>query len=129
MDSEFGDINDATKFAAGDFFCCEHAVRAYFDHAYIQEMYGPEEYGGAAPSQEELDAMAETVVEAYWWREETDILAALSREIGEPRLRRWAEADDERDITEVVWSIQHGQMTLEDAAERIQAEIREADNE
>jgi hypothetical protein len=63
----FTDINDRTGFANGDKFTSDEQVREYFTQQNIRDMIGSTyDDEGTMPSQDELDQMAETVIENRW---------------------------------------------------------------
>lgn len=60
----FDTINSVTGFANGDKFANEQAVREYFTYDTMAEMFGADEC--ADIEQDELDAMAQTVIQNGW---------------------------------------------------------------
>jgi hypothetical protein len=76
----FGQINDATGFANGDQFTSEAQVREYFTVENMRLMFS----GECPQTQDDLDAMADAVVENRWHMVEASRRGVIGK-VGTPR--------------------------------------------
>ena len=67
----FDAINDATGFAEGDKFENADQVRDYFTTENMEQIFEPFAHGDKIPTQDELNEMANAVIENGWHMRES----------------------------------------------------------
>lgn len=114
MEYTYEGINDATGFADGDTFSSPERVRAYFSRDNMERMFGDH----AGMRQDDLDAMAATMLVAGWHCSLDMIIDGIAAHLDGESLNYWHQQPRDLQV-EVAVEVQRGDRTLEEAAELV----------